>query len=458
MTPPDKAIRAAVEAVLPSVRADLERLVRIPSVSADPDAHLASCASEVAAMFRAAGVSDARVVRADSGLPAVLGARPGPPDAPTVLLYAHHDVQPPGDPHAWTSDPFEPRERDGRLFGRGAADDKAGIAVHLAALRALGDVPPVGVVVLIEGEEEIGSPTMPALLDAYHSELRCDVVLLPDSTNWTVDVPALTTSLRGGANVVVEVRTLHHAVHSGVYGGAVPDALTALCRMLASLHDAAGDVAVDGLAHDAAAAPELSAQRFRDEAGVLDGVRLIGSGPLTDRLWTRPAISVIGIDAPSVRDGANALIPVARAKVSMRIAPNDDATTARQALAAHLQANAPWGAHVSVEAGGSVAPYRASADGPVFAAARAAFHRAWGTPPVDIGVGGSIGFVTALLARQPDAQVVITGVEDPDTRAHGTNESLHLGVFERACLSEALLLADLGRLGRLGIAGLAVTR
>ncbi|HEY7007966.1 MAG TPA: M20/M25/M40 family metallo-hydrolase, partial [Jatrophihabitantaceae bacterium] len=398
---PEQAIRAALGAVLPSVRDDLERLVRIPSVSADPDAstHLDTCASQVAGMFRAVGIPDARVVRAGSGLPAVLGGRPGPPGAPTVLLYAHHDVQPAGDRQAWTSEPFEPSERDGRLFGRGAADDKAGIAVHLAALRAFNDVLPVGVVVLVEGEEEIGSPTLPALLDAYRDELRCDVVLLPDSTNWTVDVPALTTSLRGGANVVVEVRTLRHAVHSGVYGGAVPDALTALCRLLATLHDSAGNVAVDGLVRAAGAAPDLKEQRLRDEAGVLDGVELIGSGALTDRLWMRPAIDVIGIDAPSVRDAANALIPVARAKLSMRIAPGDDPGSARRALATHLRKHAPWGAQVTIEPGGGVAPYTARADGPAFAAARTAFHRAWGTPAVDIGVGGSISFVTTLLAR-----------------------------------------------------------
>jgi cysteinylglycine-S-conjugate dipeptidase len=442
----EDAIRAALEAVLPAVRADLAHLVRFRSVSADPGAHeqLTNCAAEVAAMFRAAGIPNARVVRADSGLPAVVGARPGPRGAPTVLMYAHHDVQPPGDLQAWTSAPFEPREHAGRLYGRGAADDKAGIAVHLAALRACADALPVGIAILVEGEEEIGSPTLGALLDTHSRELRCDVVLLPDSTNWTVDVPALTTSLRGGANVVVEVRTLKHAVHSGVYGGAVPDALTALCRLVATLHDAAGDVVVRGLGHGVGTAPELIEERLRREACVLDGVQLIGSGPLTDRLWTRPAIAVIGIDAPSVRDGSNTLIPVARAKLSMRIAPNDDPIEAREALAAHLYAHAPWGAHVTVEPGGSVAPYTAPTEGPAFAAARTAFADAWGNQPVDIGVGGSIAFVTALRARQPDAHIVITGVEDPDSRAHGTDESLDLNMFERACLAETLLLMRLG--------------
>jgi acetylornithine deacetylase/succinyl-diaminopimelate desuccinylase-like protein len=235
-------------------------------------------------------------------------------------------------------------------------------------------------------------------------------------------------------------------LHSGVYGGAVPDALSTLCRLLATLHDAHGNVAVDGLVAGDTNGPELSERRLRAEAGVLDGVELVGTGRLTDRLWARPAIAVIGIDAPSVQDAANALVPSARAALSMRIAPGDDPVRARAALVAHLREHAPWGAQVSVEPGGSVAPYAAGTDGPVFAAARGAFEQAWGVAPVDIGVGGSIQFVTKLRTRQPDAQVLITGVEDPDTRAHGTNESLHLAMFERACRAEALLLHELGAL------------
>jgi len=218
-------LAAAVRRALPSVRADLERLVRIGSVSADPAAapRLRASAAEVAAMLRAAGLPEVDVLGVEGGQPAVLGRRPGPPGAPTVLLYAHHDVQPPGDATAWDSDPFEPSERDGRLYGRGAADDKAGVAVHLAALRAHGDRLPVGVTVLVEGEEEIGSPALAGFLAAYSGRIRADVLVLADSINWAVDVPALTTSLRGGANVTVEVRALRHVVHSGAYGGPVPE-------------------------------------------------------------------------------------------------------------------------------------------------------------------------------------------------------------------------------------------
>src|SRR5436190_7569470 len=339
----------AVRQVLPSARADLERLVRIPSVSADPDAarHVWASAAEVATLLREAGLPEVDVVTAGESRPAVLGRRPGPPGAPTVLLYAHHDVQPPGEAADWDSDPFEPAERDGRLYGRGTADDKAGVAVHLAALRAHGDRLPVGVTVLVEGEEEIGSPALPEFLAAYAGRLRADVLVLADSINWAVDVPALTTSLRGGANVTVEVRTLRHGVHSGAYGGPVPDALTALCRLLATLHDERGDVAVAGLARGTADPLDLTEGQLRADSGLLDGVRLIGTGGLTERPWARPAVAVIGVDAPAADAASNTLIPAARATVSMRVAPGDDITRARAALVSHLESHAPWGAQVT---------------------------------------------------------------------------------------------------------------
>jgi len=435
----------AVRRVLPSARADLERLIRIPSVSADPAAapHVWASAGEVAALLRQAGLPEVDVLTAGDSRPAVLGRRAGPPGAPTVLLYAHHDVQPPGDPAGWDGDPFEPSERDGRLYGRGAADDKAGVAVHLAALRAHGDRLPVGVAVLVEGEEEIGSPALADFLGAYRDRLAADVVVFADGGNWSADVPALTTTLRGGVNLVVEVRTLRHGVHSGMYGGPVPDALTALCRMLATLHDEHGDVAVPGLTRGRADPLDLTEEQFRAEAGLLDGVRLTGTGGLTDRLWAGPAADVIGIDAPSVAAASNTLVPAARAKVSLRVAPGDDAAAARDALAAHLRAHAPWGAQVTVQPGAVAAPFAARAGGRAYNCARSALNEAWGTPAVDAGAGGTIPFVTAYAGLFPDAEILITGVADPGSRAHGTNESLHLATFERACLAEALLLRNL---------------
>ncbi len=445
-------LRTALREVLPRVRDDLERLVRIPSVSADPSAvpHLDESALEVARQLSDAGLPDVEVLAAGGGLPAVVGRRPAPPDAPTVLLYAHHDVQPVGDRERWSSDPFVPVERGGRLYGRGAADDKAGVAAHCAALRTLrarGELEAgrgVGVVVLVEGEEEIGSPTLPALLEEHRDRLAADVLVLADSTNWRVGVPALTTSLRGGVSVEVTVSTLDHAVHNGVYGGPVPDALTALARLLATLHDDHGDVAVRGLVSEPADPLDLTEEGFRAEAGVLDGVRLIGTGTLTARLWAGPALSVVGIDAPAVDGAGMLLVPSARAKVALRIGPGDDAAAARDALVAHLETHAPWGAQVTVSAGEPVAPFRAVTTGPAYAAARTAFGEAWGVPPVEVGVGGLIGFLAPFVRTFPAAEVLITGVEDPDTRAHAPDESLHLGDFERACLGEALLLHRLG--------------
>jgi cysteinylglycine-S-conjugate dipeptidase len=444
---PDRSepLRAALRQVLPSVRADLEQLVRIPSVSADPAAapQVRASAEQAAVLLRQAGLPAVDIVSVKDGQPAVIGHRPGPPGTPAVLLYAHHDVQPAGDRAAWDSDPFEPTERDGRLYGRGAADDKAGLAVHLAALRAHGDRLPVGVTVLVEGEEEIGSPTLTHFLDSYAGRLTADVVVFADAANWTADVPSLTTTLRGGTGVVVEVRALHHGVHSGMYGGPVPDALTALCRLVATLHDDQGDVAVPGLVRGTADPLDLTEAQLRADAGLLDGVRLTGTGGLTERLWAAPAISVIGLDAPSVQAASNTLIPAARAKVSLRVAPGDDPVRAREALAEHLRAHAPWGVQVTVQAAGAAAPYAARAGGPAYTAMHSALAEAWGRPAVDVGAGGSIPFVTAYAEVVPDAEILVTGVEDPDTRAHGANESLHLATFERACLAEALLLRNL---------------
>ena len=436
---------ARVKAVLPSVRADLEDLVRIESVWADPDRRdeVRRSARAVADLLSAAGFADVEIVSA-GGAPAVIACHPTPPGAPTVLLYAHHDVQPEGDPGQWDSPPFEPTERDGRLYGRGSADDKAGIATHLAAFRAHRGSPPVGVTVFVEGEEESGSPSLGALLAAHRDKLAADVIVIADSDNWTPEVPALTVSLRGLADCVVEVQTLDHGLHSGLWGGVVPDALTVLVRLLAGLHDDDGNVAVAGLHESSAADVDRGPQWVRAESGLLDGVREIGSGTVAQRMWAKPAITVIGIDTTPVAKASNTLIPRARAKVSMRIAPGGDAVAHLEALRRHLEEHAPWGAHVTVTPGDVGQPYAIDATGPVYAAARAAFREAWLTEVVDMGMGGSIPFIAEFAAAFPRAKILVTGVEDPGTQAHSVNESLHLGVFERAAVTEALLLAKLG--------------
>jgi acetylornithine deacetylase/succinyl-diaminopimelate desuccinylase-like protein len=442
-------LRAAITRELPGVHADLARLVAVPSIAFPgfDHAHVQRSAELTGELLRGCGLQ-AEVVRA-GGQPAVIGRRPAPPGAPTVLLYAHHDVQPIGDAARWESDPFTATERDGRLYGRGVSDDKAGVMAHVAALRALGEALPVGVVVFVEGEEEYGSGSLGQLLAEHRQTLTADVIVIADSGNWDIGVPALTISLRGVANFLVEVRTLASAVHSGVFGGAVPDALTALCRLVATLHDQAGDVAVAGLVRRPAAALEYPPGRLRAEAGLLDGVELIGTGTLVERMWTRPGLSVLGIDAPRTGEAPNALVPSATAKLSLRVAPGDDPKAAFEAVVAHLREHTPWGAELTITPEGFGSPCEVDVSGPAYEVARAAFRTAWdGVEPVDIGVGGSIPFIATFQEMFPDAAILVTGMGDPYSKIHGPNESLHLGEFARICLAEALLLNNLARLPR----------
>ena len=299
----------------------------------------------------------------------------------------------------------------------------------------------------VEGEEEIGSDSLATILERHGDRLKADAIVLADSTNWAIGTPALTTTLRGLIRVVVRVSTLSHGVHSGQFGGAVPDAITALVRLLATLHDDAGDVAVAGLRGGEAADLDFTEERLRAEAGLLDGVSTIGTGSLLSRIWTKPSLTTIGIDAPSVRTCSNTLVPSASAKISMRLAPDEDAADAFELLRRHLVEHAPWGARVEVALDDRGLGFAAHAYGPVYDEARAAFRDAWGVEPVNIGVGGSIPFIADLVREFPGAQILVTGVEDPHARAHSPNESLHLETFRNAVLSEALLLEKLDRRG-----------
>jgi acetylornithine deacetylase/succinyl-diaminopimelate desuccinylase-like protein len=451
------ALRDHVDALFPAVQSDLEALVRIPSVSAAAfdQSHVAASAEAVADLLRGAGLPEVQVLRSarpdgSPGAPAVVARRPAPEGAPTVLLYAHHDVQPPGDAATWDTDPFEPTQRGERLFGRGAADDKAGVMAHVGALRTLaaaGDELGVGVTVFVEGEEESGSPSFARFLADHHELLAADVIVVADSTNWKVGVPALTTSLRGLVDGVVTVEVLAHAVHSGMFGGALLDANTLLARLVATLHDDVGNVAVEGLVTGPEPEVDYAEADFRADSSVLDGVRLAGEGTIAGRLWTKPALAVIGIDATSVAHASNTIAPRAAAKLSLRIPPGQDPQAADDALRAHLEANAPFGARVTWTPHEHGKPFGAPADSAAMRAARTAFAAAWGTDPVDIGVGGSIPFIADLLQAYPDAAVLVTGVEDPDSRAHGANESVHLGELRKVVLAEALLLRELARTG-----------
>lgn len=439
-------IRAQVREVLPGIRQNLEDLVRIESVSADPAraSEVQRSAEAVAQLFRDENFDVVDIVSADGGAPAVIAHKAGPAGAPTVLLYAHHDVQPENDHAEWDSPPWEPTERDGRLYGRGAADDKAGIAAHLGALRVYGDQLPVSVTMFIEGEEEIGSDTLPALLKEHQERLRADVIVIADSTNWDIGVPALTTSLRGLVRADIEVRTLTHAVHSGMWGGLVPDSLITLSRLIATLHDDRGNVAIAGLRSGPAADVDYPEERLRAESGAVAGVEWIGDGSVVERLWTKPALSVTGLDAPKVDGASNTLVAAARARISLRVAPGDTTENAVACLRSHLEAHVAWGAEFTMKVVDTGEATRIAASGPAYDAARAAFREAWdGVAPVDMGVGGSIPFIAEFLEAFPEASVLVTGVEDPDTRAHGANEGLHLAEFERVVLAEALLLRNL---------------
>jgi acetylornithine deacetylase/succinyl-diaminopimelate desuccinylase-like protein len=439
-------LREAVDSLMPSLRRDLESLVRIPTVSApgyDP-AEVRHGAEHTADLYRRAGFSDVRLLELDGAHPAVFAEIPPPAGAPTVLLYAHHDVQPPGPETEWETAPFEPFERDGRLYGRGTSDDKAGVIVHAGAVRALGGTPPVGVKVLVEGEEEIGSAHLGDFLDAYQEQLAADVIVILDSGNWAVGVPTLTTSLRGLVDCTVEVRTLTHAVHSGMFGGAIPDAITTLARLLATLHDENGEVVVPGLVAYDEAEVDLTADELRAQAEPVNDIQLLGSGTLTSRLWTKPAISVLAIDAPPLSEAINQLVPVASAKVSLRIAPGDNPARAMSALTAHLESNVDWGARVTVTPGASGEAFALSTSGKAFDKFREAFALAWDAETVEMGVGGSIPFVADFAARYPEATILLTGVADPTSRPHGPNESQDLDELRNGVLAEAIALRLLG--------------
>lgn len=437
-----------VDAHLPAVLADLAALTAIESVSADPAraAEVHRSAAAAASLFIDLGCPDVRVVSAGGGAPAVIARFPAPPDQPTVCLYAHHDVQPEGDRADWRTPPFEATEVGGRLFGRGTADDKGGLAVHLATLRAFDGRPPVGVTVFLEGEEEVGSPTLATLLAENSEALAADVYVIADSTNWAVGQPGFTTTLRGLADGVVELRTLDHAVHSGAFGGVVPDALTTLCRLLATLHDEAGNVAVAGLATAPAAQLDYPEDRLRTESGLLPGVDFIGTGSFVERLWSKPALAVIALDATPVDRASNTLIASARAKISLRLAPGDDARAASAKLVQHLHDHVPWGAQLEIVEGDTGEPAVIELSGPYADAPRQAFAEAWAREPVLIGQGGSIPMVADFAVAFPGATILVTAVSDPDSRPHGVNESLHLGDFAAACRAEALMLEAFSRL------------
>ena len=437
-------ITSTVSDQFPALQVDLENLVRIPSVSAadsDPG-EVRRSAEASAALLEGVGMESVRLLEHADAHPGVFGEIPAPPGAPTVLLYAHHDVQPAGE--GWSTSPFDPVEVDGRLFGRGTSDDKCGVVMHVGALRALDGSVPVGVKVFLEGEEEIGSLHLDSFLAEHGGDLAADVIVIADSGNWRAGLPSFTTSLRGLVDCEVEVRTKRHAVHSGMYGGVFPDALSALARLLATLHDDEGKVAIARLVAEDADPLDLTEEELRTQVGAHDTLELIGSGSLTSRLWRQPAVSVLAIDAPRIGEAVNALVPVASAKVSLRLAPGQDPDEALDSLTDHLVSRAPWGAQVTVTPGAKGHAFSLETGGPGYSSFAQGFREAWHEEPVEIGVGGSIPFVAAFSSAFPEAEILLTGVGDELSRPHGPDESVDLQELRRGCLAQAIALLELG--------------
>ncbi len=439
-------LRAKVHALMPQARKDLAEMVAFRSVHNPDDSPPEECQKMVdwlLATFPTVGVQDVAAHETSDGSMAVTGHIPGPEGAPTVLLYFHHDVQPPLDDAAWNTPVWELTDKDGRWYGRGAADCKGNIAMHLTALRALGDDLPVNVKIVGEGSEEQGTGGLEDFVPKHADLLRADAILVCDAGNFAVGQPSLTSTLRGLANVVVTVEALASPVHSGMFGGAAPDALAALIAMLATLRDKHGNTTVQGLDNtqtwDGADYP---AEQFRTDAGVLDGVELVGSGRVSDMLWARPALTVLGIDCPPVVGSSAAINATARARLNLRVPPGMDATAAQDALIAHLGAVAPWGVKVSCEREADGEPFIGATSGPAIDSMTTAMREVYGRDATFEGQGGSIPLCNVFQETFPDAEITLIGVEEPLCLIHAPNESVDPSEIENMAIVEARFLQN----------------
>jgi acetylornithine deacetylase/succinyl-diaminopimelate desuccinylase-like protein len=437
-------LRERVAGLMERVRPELSELVAIRSV-ADPRQYppeeCARAAEWVLDAFAEVGFSDARLAEMTDRSQAVIGSRRcHDPNAATVLLYAHYDVQPPLNEADWRTPPFALTELAGRWYGRGAADCKGNILMHLTALRALGDAVPVNLKLVVEGSEET-TGALEGFVPGHADLLRADAILICDAGNAAVGRPAVTVSLRGVVDVVVHVEALASELHSGSFGGAAPDALVALVAMLASLRDARGNTTVRGLDHTQVwpGAP-YPAETFRADAGVLDGVSLLGDGTVSDMVWSRPAVTILGIDCPPVLGSAAAITPRASARLNLRVPPGTQTGDAAEALVGHLRAVAPWGVRVRVETGAPGSAFRAKTGGPAYQAIAAAMQEAYHRPMVTLGDGGSIPLCNVFADTYPDAELILMGVEEPLALIHAPNESVDPAEIAAMALTEALFL------------------
>ena len=405
-------------------------------------------AERALAKFREVGFDNAQLMEVPTGYPPIYGEIPGPEGSPVVILYGHYDVQPAPPEQGWTTDPWTPTELpDGRLYGRGAADDKGGLAIHLGTLRIFDGKPPCTVRLIVEGMEETESNLEP-FVDAHPELFDCDLFIVCDMGNLRAGEPVLTTHLRGDVACIVTLRTLEHPLHSGLFGGAAPDAMMALARLLSSLIDDEGNVAVAGATSDTWEGAEFSEEDLRSSADVPEGVSVVGSGPIASRLWARPSINAIGVDMTSIAGSSNVLVPEARAKISMRIVPGSEPKTELDALVQHLESHAPWGAQVDVQRTKEAPGFRCETDGPGYAAARRALEEAYGKPVADAGSGGSIPLLRKLQGAAPRAEFILWGPEDvAKARIHASDESVDPSEIEKMVVAQALLIQYLAERG-----------
>jgi acetylornithine deacetylase/succinyl-diaminopimelate desuccinylase-like protein len=435
-------------AMMPDLIEGLKRLVAIPSVAFPgyPPEPVREMLDETLTMVRDAGFANARLMDVPTGYPPIYGEIAGPEGAPTVMLYAHMDVQPAPPEQGWTSDPWTPTEKDdGRIYGRGAADDKGGLIAHLGTMRIFDGKPPCTVKLILESMEETES-NLEAFVEAHPELFGCDVFVICDMGNLQVGEPTLTTALRGDVACVVTVRTLQHPLHSGVFGGPVPDAMMAMAKLLTTLVDDDGNVAVEGVSRHDWEGADLAEDDFRASADLLDGVGVIGSGSVASRLWSNPSISAIGVDMTSVAGSSNVLIPEARAKLSMRIVPGSDPDKELDALVRHLEEHAPWGAQVEVQRTKAAPPFACKTDGPAYAAARHALASAYGKPAAEAGSGGSIPLLHTLQQAAPQAEFILWGPEDVAlSRIHASDESVDPAEIEKLVIAQAELIQNLAR-------------
>jgi acetylornithine deacetylase/succinyl-diaminopimelate desuccinylase-like protein len=434
---------------MPTAIDALKQLVSIPSIATEgyPRERVLEAAQITETYLQAAGFQQVHQLEIPGGYPAIYGEIEGPPDAPTVLLYAHYDVQPPGKKEKWNSKPFEPTVRDGRIYGRGAADDKSGIIAHLATIQAFEGHPPISIKIVIEGDEEFDG-SLAAYIPQHPDLFRADVIIIADHGNITVGHPTLTTTLRGYAELTVEVRTLTDQVHNGVFGGPVPDALVALCRIISTLHDNNGQITIEGLEHDQQwethIPVEIPEDTFRQAATLLPGVDLIGNAPLGTQLWTDYSVNVIGLDAPRTDNASNALIDVARARIVLRVPPNQSAEWALERLIQHLKSVTPWHAQIAISDTNTGDGFIAKT-GPARVAALAALQEAYGKDAQIIGDGAAIPLTNVLSRQFPWAEILIWGAEDLAANIHGPNESVDLAELERVILTQVFFLQKLSK-------------